>query len=302
VAENNKESIKGLYSKRERTLFAEGDKDMPPEVVLEKYRQLIEEGRQDISLEDLIADYYGGKENLDVEIGKAREAYEKRNVKSPVEGNVRMSYDRIREKIPVRAGKYPASYYTPEDKEVTIQDPATMLSGKGDIVSHFLGDDSAEGKKKFEDFLKENRYTKEDYIEMLKNPLTSFKDALEHEVGHHPTSEGKGGYLGLGGTHMATKVELANQLGRIQREAYNLYGERFTPETLENFMKLQDSVPEKERFKQFSPDTRRGLRELYDAYKGENFILKDKDRIWPTAKESIPFFVEKGKTRTKKTA
>jgi hypothetical protein len=52
----------------------------------------------------------------------------------------------------------------------------------------------------------------------------------------------------LGATHMDKPVELANQLGRIQREAFFLYGKRFTPEELEDFISQQKSIPENEQF------------------------------------------------------
>ena len=287
-------------SEMKKTPQATGDNEYV-NALLEKYKNLIESGEQDISLEEMASDYYGGVENLKKEIAEAKKSYESRNKKSPVEGNVTIDYEKIAEKIPVKSGSYAVSGYLPEEKRVIIKDPETNL--KESINTAERGMTGSEGdKSKFLEFLERNRYTKSDYAEKIKNPFSDYLGALEHEVGHHATRGGKRQTIGLSGTHMSKSDELANQLGRIQREAYYLYGKRFTPESLETFMQQQKDVPEKERFEQFSPDTRRGLREIYDAYKGEKFILQPGDRVWPTAKESIPFFVKnKSSEKTKTT-
>lgn len=278
------------FTTNKRTRQATGDEEIPEEV-WKRYNDILESGRSDISLEDLIVDYYGGKENLQAEIEKAKETKGRRDPKSEIGKGMGMDYEKIGEKIPVRTGGK-ASYYAPDDKEAYATDPVSWHKFLVDMGERGMSG-TEEEKAAFEQFLKENRYTKGDFVEMLQNPKSHYMGAVEHEVGHHPTVGSKSGTLGLSGTHMSERVELSNQLGRIQREAYQLYGERFTPDTLENFMKLQDDVPEKERFKNFSPDTRRGLRELYDAYKGEQFILTPENRVWPAAKQLIPEFVKR---------
>ena len=88
---------------------------------------------------------------------------------------------------------------------------------------------------------------------------------------------------------MDKPVELANQLGRIQREAFYLYGQRFTPETLTDFMEQQKVVPDDERFQNFSPDTRRGLRKILDLHTSPS----DSDyRNYQYVKKVIPQFVK----------
>jgi hypothetical protein len=277
------------FSTEKKTIQASGDENIPKEV-LSRYDELYKSGVKNISLKDLIADYYGGVENLQTEISKAKEAKATRNPKSYEDKSMEMYYDRIAEKIPVRSSKTSAPYYSPDDKEAVVSDPESYTEFLAQVAEKGLSG-SKEDKEKFNQMLEKNRYTRGDYAEMIKNPLSQYMGAVEHEVGHNVTGPREGN-LGMTFTHMSDTGELSNQLGRIQREAYQLYGERFTPDTLEDFMVQQENVPEKERFKNFSPDTRRGLRELYDAYKGENPMLKENQRIWPAAKARIPEFVK----------
>jgi hypothetical protein len=287
------------FSTDKKTIQASGDENIPKEV-LDKYNDLYKSGVKNISLEDLISDYYGGSENLQKEISKAKEARANRNPKSFEDKSMEMYYDKISEKIPVRSSETLASHYLPDDKEAVVSDPESYNEFLARIAKKGLSG-SKKDEEEFDQFLQKNRYTRSDYADMLQNPLSEYMGAVEHQVGHHATGP-KEGNLGMTFTHISDKGELSNQLGRIQREAYKLYGERFTPETIEDFMVQQENVPEKERFKNFSPDTRRGLRELYDAYKGEKFILKENQRIWPAAKARIPEFVKNKKSEKTKTA
>ena len=277
------------FSTEKKTIQAAGDENIPKEV-LSRYDELYKSGVKNISLEDLIADYYGGSENLQAEISKAKEVRATRNPKSYEDKSMEMYYDKIAEKIPVRSSKTLAPHYIPDDKEAVVSDPESYTKFLAEVAEKGLSG-SKEDQEKFNKMLEKNRYTRGDYAEMMKNPLSQYMGAVEHEVGHHATGPREGN-LGMTFTHMSDTGELSNQLGRIQREAYQLYGERFTPDTLEDFMVQQENIPEKERFKSFSPDTRRGLRELYDAYKGENPMLKENQRIWPAAKARIPEFVK----------
>jgi len=287
------------FSTEKKTIQASGDENIPKEV-LRRYDELYKSGVKNISLEDLIADYYGGSENLQAEISKAKEARAARNPKSYEDKSMEMYYDRIAEKIPVRSSKTLAPHYTPDDKEAVVSDPESYTKFLAQVAEKGLSG-SKKDQEEFNKFLEKNRYTRGDYAEMMKSPLSQYMGAVEHEVGHHATGPREGN-LGMTFTHMSDKGELSNQLGRIQREAYQLYGERFTPDTLEDFMVQQENVPEKERFKNFSPDTRRGLRELYDAYKGENPMLKENQRVWPAAKARIPEFVKNKQSEKTKSA
>jgi hypothetical protein len=286
------------FSTEKKTVQAAGDENIPEEV-LNRYKKLYESGVQDISLEDLIADYYGGSENLQKEIAKAKEARASRDPKSREDKSMEMYYDKISEKIPVRSSRSLGAHYNVDDKEAVVSDPEAYTKFIAQVAEKGLMG-SKEDEEKFNQMLSQNRYTRGDYAGKLKNPLSEYIGVVEHEVGHHASGTSKEGNLGMTFTHMSDKGELANQLGRIQREAYQLYGERFTPETLEDFMVQQENIPSDERFQNFSPDTRRGLRELYDAYKGENPMLKENQRIWPAAKARIPEFVKReGKSKQK---
>jgi len=290
---NTAETPKANWVTEKKTPQALGDAPFyeNPEL-LRPYADLLTTGKQNISLGEMIAPYYGGQEALQSEIEKAKaysleehpedkKWYQASN--PPPKLGVWMHYDRIGEKIPVSSGEYAGSYYTPKDKNVTIQDPNTGLLQTEEILK-LSKSTNEEDRKNFEKILKKNSYLKKDIEERIQNPVTEFIGTLEHEVGHYPT----GGFFDDDAFyHMYKPVELSNQLGRIQREAFFLYGKRFTPETFEDFLTQQKSVPENERFQNFSPDTRRGLRTILDFKESPTEFEK-----YRAVKQKIPEFVQ----------
>jgi hypothetical protein len=292
-------TVKGNWVTEKKTPQALGDAPLfeNPEL-LKPYKDLLTTGQQNISLGEMISPYYGGEETLKSEIEKAKASSleDKTNVfNSPAISHnlgMKMDYDKIGEKIPVSSGEYAASYYSPTDKKAIIQEPVTGAYLTSEILK--LGESpDYENKKAFDKILFKNLYTKEDMQKRFENPVTDFIGTLEHEVGHHSATGKDIEEKFLGATHMDKPVELANQLGRIQREAFYLYGQRFTPETLTDFMEQQKVVPDNERFQNFSPDTRRGLRKILDLHTSPS----DSDyRDYQYVKKVIPEFV---KTKTK---
>jgi hypothetical protein len=288
-------AIKGNWVTEKKTPQALGDAPLyeNPEL-LQPYSDLLKYGKQNISLGEMIAPYYGGEETLKSEIEKAKASSleDKTNVfNSPAISHdlgMKMDYDKIGEKIPVSSTRQYQPYYNRTDKNAVVQDPVTAAEQSAMVVELEKSSDP-KNVKGFNKFVYQNNYTKEDYKNLSENPFTNFTGTLEHEVGHHSTTGKDIEERLFGATHMDKPVELANQLGRIQREAFYLYGQRFTPETLTDFMEQQKVVPEDERFQNFSPDTRRGLRKILDLHiSPSNYDYRD----YLYVKKVIPEFVK----------
>lgn len=284
---NIAETPKGNWATEKKTPQAIGDAPLyeKPEL-LQPYAELLQTGKQNISLGEMISPYYGGEESLKSEIEKAKE-YSQSNISKPELG-MKMDYEKIGEKIPISSGQYASSFYSPTDKIVTMQEPVTLAS-EYKKISELEKEPNDEKTKDLNKFLYKNLYTKKDIEEIYKNPISGFMGTLEHEVGHHATT-GKTIEKSLfGSTHMDKPVELANQLGKIQREAFYLYGNRFTPESFRDFIDQQKSVPENERFQNFSPDTRRGLKKIFNLYVSPS---DTEFKYYQEVEKSLPEFVK----------
>jgi hypothetical protein len=293
-------TVKGNWVTEKKTPQALGDDNLAKNPELARpYIDLtmFGRGKQNVSLSEMIAPYYGGEETLKSEIEKAKASSleDKTNVfNSPAISHnlgMKMDYDKIGEKIPVSSGDYNSSY-SRTNKDIKITDPYKSASSIREILN-LEKSSNPQDVRNFSKFLQKNNYTKQELEKSIENPISDFIGVLEHEVGHH-SAKGKDIEESLfGATHMDKPVELANQLGRIQREAFYLYGKRFTPETLTDFMEQQKVVPDNERFQNFSPDTRRGLRKILDLHTSPS----DSDyRDYQYVKKVIPEFV---KTKTK---
>jgi hypothetical protein len=287
-------TVKGNWVTEKKTPQALGDDNLAKNPELARpYVDLLMGGgmKQNVSLSDMIAPYYGGEETLKSEIEKAKTSSLENNANalhSPFIPNdliMKMDYEKIGEKIPVSSSNYRKSSYSRKDKDVLIVDPQTMAFFNKEILDLEKSSDP-EDVKSFNKFLYENFYKKQDLEESVENHISDFIGILEHEVGHHSAI---GENVKKGPTHMDRPSELANQLGRIQREAFYLYGKRFTPETLTDFIEQQKVVPDDERFQNFSPDTRRGLRKILDLHTSPS----DSDyKNYQYVKKVIPEFVK----------
>jgi hypothetical protein len=288
---NTAETPKANWVTEKKTPQALGDTQFHQDPqLLKQYKDLLTTGQQNISLGEIISPYYGGEEAMQSEVEKAKAYAVQRQTGTP-ESNLgmKMDYEKIAEKIPVSSVENSASYYSPADKQAVVQEPIAAATSTGKILEMGMSPD-AEKQNTFQNFLYKNLYTKEDLQKRFENPVSDFLGTVEHEVGHNVATGKQVGEKLLGATHMDKPDELANQLGRIQREAFYLYGKRFTPEELEDFISQQKAIPENERFQNFSPDTRRGLRKLMDVYKASRISRPDlKD--WEEIKQTIPEFV-----------
>jgi hypothetical protein len=275
-------AIKGNWVTEKKTPQALGDANLAKNTEFPRpYSDLLMGGdiKQNVSLSEMIAPYYGGEETLKSEIEKAKTSSLENNL------SIKMDYDKIGEKIPVSSSNYRESSYSNKNKDVEIVDPYTMAFLNKEILD-LEKSSNPEDIKNFNKFLYANYYKKQDLENSIENPVSNFIGTLEHEVGHHSAI---GENVKKGPTHMDRPSELANQLGRIQREAFYLYGQRFTPETLTDFMEQQKVVPDDERFQNFSPDTRRGLRKILDLHTSPS----DSDyRNYQYVKKVIPQFVK----------
>jgi hypothetical protein len=275
-------TVKGNWVTEKKTPQALGDANLAKNTEFPRpYSDLLMGGdiKQNVSLSEMIAPYYGGEETLKSEIEKAKTSSLENNL------SIKMDYDKIGEKIPVSSSNYRESSYSNKDKDVVIVDPYTMAFLNKEILD-LEKSSNPEDIKNFNKFLYANYYKKQDLENSIENPVSNFIGTLEHEVGHHSAI---GENVKKGPTHMDRPSELANQLGRIQREAFYLYGKRFTPETLTDFMEQQKVVPDDERFQNFSPDTRRGLRKILDLH----ISPSDSDyRNYQYVKKVIPQFVK----------
>lgn len=275
-------AIKGNWVTEKKTPQALGDANLAKNTEFPRpYSDLLMGGgmKQNVSLSEMIAPYYGGEETLKSEIEKAKTSSLENNL------SIKMDYDKIGEKIPVSSSNYLGSSYSNKNKDVEIVDPYTMAFLNNEILD-LEKSSNPEDIKNFNKFLYANYYKKQDLENSIENPVSNFIGTLEHEVGHHSAI---GENVKKGPTHMDRPSELANQLGRIQREAFYLYGQRFTPETLTDFMEQQKVVPDDERFQNFSPDTRRGLRKILDLHTSPS----DSDyRNYQYVKKVIPQFVK----------
>ena len=275
-------AIKGNWVTEKKTPQALGDANLAKNTEFPRpYADLLMGGdiKQNVSLSEMITPYYGGEETLKSEIEKAKTSSLENNL------SIKMDYDKIGEKIPVSSSNYRESSYSNKNKDVEIVDPYTMAFLNKEILD-LEKSSNPEDIKNFNKFLYANYYKKQDLENSIENPVSNFIGTLEHEVGHHSAI---GENVKKGPTHMDRPSELANQLGRIQREAFYLYGQRFTPETLTDFMEQQKVVPDDERFQNFSPDTRRGLRKILDLHTSPS----DSDyRNYQYVKKVIPQFVK----------
>lgn len=289
---NTAETPKGNWATEKKTPQALGDAPLHEKPqLLKPYKDLLTTGQQNISLGEMIAPYYGGEETLKSEI-EAAKAYAANPTKTKTYPDIKlkMDYEKIGEKIPVASKESSISHFNPETKSAEVQNPTGALLETAKFLEMSKSEDP-EQQKLFQKFLNKNVYTKKDIEKKFENPVSDFIGTLEHEVGHYPTISETEYNIGISGTHISDPTELSNQLGRIQREAFYLYGKRFTPEEFDDFMEQQKSVPDEERFQNFSPDTRRGLREILNSKELPSYP-KSFRALWDIAKESIPEFVQ----------
>jgi len=215
--------------------------------------------------------YYAGK--LRSEVEKARAYSQESGVNKIGRG---IDYNKIYEKIPYKSGDYEPQYDA-EKNLITIfrqENVKNRLENWKDYIK--------KTPKEAEQFAIRNGYDSVDALTRdLKNP-DYFRSVLEHEYGH-PYSRGVGASSGgekadykyVSDKYMADPRELANGLGRIQRETYQLTGRRFEdPNELKTYV---ESTPYEKGTEGYSEEAKRTWNLLYEN-KG---VKESEDKVAP---------------------
>jgi hypothetical protein len=225
--------------------------------------------------------FYGGNNNFNTELQKAKTAYEADKKLSAYPQEQRdgestrsladstkmwMDYDSVDNPVKVKV-QYTEDPYLKNGK-ATIQAPMFAAINKRNLARD-------------PEYAARNGYIPSDVgsKEMHEGPslidtnsrAKSFYDYLTHELGHEITNGPIFGSNKFGGRkqHMADPNELANQLGQIQREAYSTFGKRFSREAFGQYLKSQSGLPPEQQFQEFSTEPKRALREIIKSYKQE---------------------------------
>jgi hypothetical protein len=215
--------------------------------------------------------YYAGK--LRSEVEKAKAYSQESGVNKIGRG---IDYNKIYEKIPYKSGDYEPQYDA--DKNLITmfrqEDVKNRLENWKDYIK--------KTPQKAEQFAIRNGFDSvEALTRELKNP-DYFRSALEHEYGH-PYSRGVGASSGgekadykfVSDRYMADPRELANGLGRIQRETYQLTGKRFeNPNELKAYV---ESTPFEKGTEGYSDEAKRTWNLLYEN-KG---VKEGEDKLTP---------------------
>jgi hypothetical protein len=202
--------------------------------------------------------YYAGK--LKSEVEKAKAYSQESGVNKIGRG---IDYNKIYEKIPYKSGAYEPQY-----------------DAEKNLITMFRQEDVKNRLENWRDYIKKTPQKAEQFaIEIgfdsaealareLKNP-DYFRSTLEHEYGH-PYSRGVGASSGgekadykyVSDKYMADPRELANGLGRIQRETYQLTGRRFEdPNELKAYV---ESTPYEKGTEGYSEEAKRTWNLLYE--------------------------------------
>jgi len=215
--------------------------------------------------------YYAGK--LRSEVEKAKAYSQESGVNKIGRG---IDYNKIYEKIPYKSGDYEPQYDA-EKNLITIfrqENVKNRLENWKDYIK--------KTPQEAEQFAIRNGYDSVDALTRdLKNP-DYFRSVLEHEYGH-PYSRGVGAssdgekadYKYVSDKYMADPRELANGLGRIQRETYQLTGRRFEdPNELKAYV---ESTPFEKGTEGYSEEAKRTWNLLYEN-KG---VKEGEDKLTP---------------------
>jgi len=215
--------------------------------------------------------YYAGK--LRSEVEKAKSYSQESGVNKIGRG---IDYNKIYEKIPYKSGAYEPQY----DAEKNLITIFRQENVKNRLEN--WKDYNKKTHKEAEQFAIRNGYDSVDALTRdLKNP-DYFRSVLEHEYGH-PYSRGvgassdgeKANYKYVSPKYMADPKELANGLGRIQRETYQLTGRRFEdPNELKAYV---ESTPYEKGTEGYSEEAKRTWNLLYEN-KG---VKESEDKVAP---------------------
>jgi hypothetical protein len=216
--------------------------------------------------------YYG--KNLDTEIAAARGVQGAQDVGGAFYSVYRKAfeqdYSKIDEPVNFEIQQNPRRQYSPDytySKNLArLNDPSFQWGAKQDAEN--LASPDPEKQKRIEKFMRTNAYIPEDITFAAQNPMNKLVQDAEHEMGHsftsstmsssHPRTKGRG--------HIAKPNEMANALGKIQRDTYSIFNQRFDKRSFSAFMEKEAAKKPEERFKDYSRESKRGLRTLMEFY------------------------------------
>lgn len=263
--------------------------------LLEKYGPMpnLEAGATSLSTgREVLTPYYG--ENLDAEIAKAK-AFDKTSPEAALPLMKRQpaglrqgrawGEDQDKGPLAVPKGRYYGDAYTIDYKKIDEPIPtqvqsepdrqfgATYSPEKGIKLNspEFIGARSKNWSQEpvgdyVQQYLDMNNSELSDIKAAATNPRSDVRETWEHEAGHHFTNSSSDASHGVG--HIGKPREMSNALGKIQRDTYVLYGQRFeTPSQFQDYLRQERDKPQNDRFKGYSIEAKRGLRSLMDSGK-----------------------------------
>jgi hypothetical protein len=247
-----------------------------------------------ITPRESIEPYYGGSTQSELD-------------KAHYYSNYMKGYTGINSPYTQAYGKIDAPVKVLVQNDPSAQYPYVYNPSKNYVLSESVGFDLDnprtlqelnEGKNNAIDQVKYNKQTPSEIEFAVKNPWSDFYSSVEHEIGHSWTAGDKNaptirGYMG------DKPDEMANALGRIQRETYSQYGKRFDSKGFADYLNTQMGLDEGKMFEGYSNEAKRGLRTIMDSYKKDYDVKgtfgnpkKNPDVLWKQAVYAIPGFVE----------
>ena len=246
-----------------------------------------------------LADYarkvYGA--NYASEIAKAQAYTDKNFPKHPSSG--------ARFDIPERFSKQ--SFFRRDQEGIDFKVPVVMedIPAQGDVGT--AGKYMRPPQKDFA--LSYNKEGEKIIADPQKNKVydTSVADVIEHEIGHavypygsykalesvdRTKDAGKGATV----THLTRPIEAINVLGKVTRQHFKNTGERFTEQSLEEYISSENKKKPEQRFKGFTTDSQNMLEALRRSYAGE--YKDDNGTFFKDSAKLIPALVKNEKPKS----
>jgi hypothetical protein len=171
-----------------------------------------------------------------------------------------IDYEKIDEPVKTKVGVNPwdqtPAQYSPS-KGITLNSPEFIAKKSTNYILRTE-------RESVQEYLRANNMESQDLREEAYNPRSSARETLEHEIGHHFTGNSPDATSGAG--HIGEPREMSNALGKIQRDTYVLYGQRFeTPSQFNDYIRQERGKPQEDRFKGYSNEAKRGLRSILES-------------------------------------
>lgn len=260
---------------------------------LDKLRQNASNPNQfEVTPQELLESYYG--DNYGEEVSKAKAYYGSG-------GGRGQQFDKLQTPVKVVVQQDPEyeAHYNKKTNVAMLHNPGYQswemrrgqeLAGESPINPGRVNPNIGTAE-----FLTDNSYTPDDLVFMYRNPVNNYAQTAEHEIGHafdkslvFPPS------IYRGGSHVTQSDEYLNALGKVQRDTYAIYGRRFEdPSTFGAWLEVQRKLPTEKRFKNYSSESKRLLRNIIKEYDSSDSPFG----IWQKAMEDAPSLIKSGDSR-----